>query len=123
MDTPQSSALFKQLITAVERVGHYLEILRQDLNRHNNTAHANHERDAQQRHVKPLWVNPLLSKYDKSEGNRQTESDRQYRVQNSIRRATWLTLFAVVIYAGVSYLQLRAMLYANKSQSRAIIKF
>jgi len=33
VDTPQFSDLLKKLIGAIERVGHYLEILRQDFNR------------------------------------------------------------------------------------------
>lgn len=44
MDTPQSNALLKKLIAAVERVGHYLEMFRQDLNQRANAIRGSYER-------------------------------------------------------------------------------
>lgn len=85
MDTPQSNALLKRLIAAVERVGHNLEILRQDLNRHSNTIRAAQERSKHQGDIKPIWLDPILAKYEQSEGNHHKKDDRQYGVQNSLR--------------------------------------
>jgi len=108
MDTPQSNALLKRLIAAVERVGHNPEILRQDLNRHSNTIRAAQERSKHQGDIKPIWLDPILAKYEQSEGNHHKKDDRQYGVQNSLRWATWFTFGAVVICAGMTLLIDRA---------------
>lgn len=122
MDTPQSTALLKRLIAAVERVGHYLEILRQDLNRQSDDIRVAQERSKHQRDTRPIWLDPILAKYEQSEGNQQKDEDRQYGVQNSLRRATWFAVAAATLYAGITAWQTYEIRRNFRMDQRAFMK-
>ena len=63
------------------------------------------ERSEQQRNIQPVWFDPVLSEYKQAEAERKANDDRHYRVQNSLRWATWLAFSAATVYAGISYMQ------------------
>jgi hypothetical protein len=50
-------------------------------------------------------VNAVVSFDDETKRDTKTESNRQYRVQNSIRRAAWCAFGAAFIYAGIAAYQ------------------
>jgi hypothetical protein len=66
---------------------------------------ASDERQKQDREIQPVWLNPVLAKYDQSERDKKTNDDRHYRVQNSIRWATWCAFIAASIYGAITYRQ------------------
>lgn len=118
MGTPQFNALLNKLVAALERVGHYLERFRQDFNYQSNATRAAYERNKHQGDIKPISLEPILSKYDQAEGNRsgkREQDDPNYRVQNSLRWATWFTFGAVVVYAFITLL----IYYANNKAANA----
>jgi hypothetical protein len=71
--------------------------LRESINQHSETIHAAQECDKQSDNPPVTVCFP-----DDVTAERRTESDRHYRIQNSIRWATWCAFFAATIYAGIS---------------------
>jgi hypothetical protein len=64
------------------------------------------ERQSQQYHIQPLWLDPILTERKQSEANTTSSNDRHYRVQNSLKRATWCAFIAATVYAGIAGYQL-----------------
>jgi hypothetical protein len=64
------------------------------------------ERNQQQNKINPIWLDPVLTAHQQAEANKTTLEQRQYRVQNSLRWATWLAFIAAAVYAGISKYQL-----------------
>jgi hypothetical protein len=57
---------------------------------------------------------------DDTERARRAAGDRQYRLQLSIRNATWCAFLAATIYAAIAGLQLREMLKSNQATKSAL---
>ena len=73
----------------------------------------------QQQNIQPIWLNPILAAHRQSEANRTANEDRQYRVQNSLRWASWLAVIAAVIYAGITHRTLQeTKRQANTTQNQ-----
>jgi hypothetical protein len=64
------------------------------------------ERQGEQYDIRPVWLDPIITAHQKAETYRTTNDNRQYRVQNSLRWATWLAFIAAAAYAGISRYQL-----------------
>jgi hypothetical protein len=79
--------------------------IRQSIDQQTEAIRTTDKRNEQQQNQLPVAVKVELEK--DQEGKREAEADRQYRVQNSIRKATWLAFAAATIYAGIAYLQWR----------------
>ena len=71
--------------------------LQKDINEHTKAIRAANESDEDNQNVTPIWVEPILAKYDEAERKRSTNDERAYRIQNSIRWATWCAFFAAAI--------------------------
>jgi hypothetical protein len=71
---------------------------------------------------KPATTQPIqavISFDDKTKGDTQAESNRQYGAQNSIRWAAWCAFGAATIYAGIAACQLREMRKATVAATTA----
>lgn len=66
--------------------------------------HADRSKD-----IQPLWVEDLISKFQKTVRQSSADSQRQERIQNSIRWATWSAFMAACIYATISAFQWNTM--------------
>ena len=64
-------------------------------------------------------TNRVISFDDKTVRDAETEHDRQYRVQNSIRWATWLAVVGAIAYASVAACQLVEMRKATQATQEA----
>jgi hypothetical protein len=78
------------------------DLLHHDLKQQTEAIRTQNKCAEERREVQPIWLEPILTQYQQAERNRATQDDRHYRVQNSIRWATWCAFFAATIYAGVS---------------------
>ncbi len=77
--------------------------------KHIDARRAENEGKEQYKDVQPPpWLEPILSEYKRSVREKQSSDERQYAVQNSIRKATWCAFWAVLIYAGITLLIWRA---------------
>jgi hypothetical protein len=102
------------------------ELLHRDLKQHTEAIRATQKRDQQDREVQPVWLEPVLAKYQEPVGEKKANDDRHYRVQNSIRWATWSAFIAASVYAGITFYQLKtaqcALREAKKSTSEQLGK-
>lgn len=89
--TPHELRLLRSIRDALHSLQQTVESIR-----------ARQERDNQTKTVDPSWLLPVLTAYQQSEVNRATSDNRQYRVQNSIRWATWCAFIAAAIYAAIA---------------------
>ena len=78
------------------------KLFQDEAEKHIEAIRAANKRNEQQQQVHQEWFGDVLTKYKKAESDRGTRDDRQYRVQNSIRWATWCAFLAASIYAGLS---------------------
>lgn len=76
--------------------------LHHDFQKQAETERATDERSEQDKHIQPLWLDNVISKYEHTVGEKTSSDDRHHRVQNSIRWATWCAFFAASLYAGIS---------------------
>jgi hypothetical protein len=60
------------------------------------------ERQYEQYKIQQEWRDKIFTEYKQTERNKSTNDERHYRVQNSIRWATWCAFIAATIYAGIS---------------------
>jgi hypothetical protein len=81
--------------------------LGEKIEEHTKAVHAAEERKNQQNKIWQERLNEILSDYKQAERDKTTKDDRDYRVQNSLRWATWLAFAAAAIYGFLAYLQWR----------------
>lgn len=91
-----------------------LEMLRTELSAikeavqdHAKAVRAAKEGKDKEQEIRQKWWENVLTEYKKAEGDRTTSDDRHYRIQNSLRWATWLAFIAAFVYATIAALQLR----------------
>ncbi len=113
------SAAAKIIVADLRDIANKISFLRESIEQHSKTICTEDEGQEQDREVQPVWIKPILSKYDEAEGKRQANDDRHYRVQNSIRWATWSAFIAATIYAGIAAKQLDEMRKATKATQQA----
>lgn len=112
----------KELAVIAERLEEILKVV---------TEHIDAERSQQEsQRDRPIALQPVKSviSYDnQTKGEIQTGSNRQYRVQNSVRWAAWFAFSAAVVYAGISVLMWCQMIkqtrIAAESQKESIRSF
>ena len=97
-----------------------LEKLSQSIEKHAKTIHAASERDEQENKVNKVRLDNISAQDEHAERDRKTKEERQYRVQNSIRKATWSAFIAASIYAGIAALQWCATRDANQLAKKAL---
>jgi len=81
-----------------------IEELRKAIREHVHAIHAQQETER----YKESPLNPkhvIVSYHDETVRDSQKENERQYRTQNSIRKAAWAAFGAAVIYAGIATFQ------------------
>jgi hypothetical protein len=84
-----------------------LELVQREIQKHTEAISAANKSNHQQDEVWQKRFNEVFSEYKHAERNKTTNDYRSYRVQNSIRWATWLAFGAAAIYAAISYCQWR----------------
>jgi hypothetical protein len=114
---------FNALLVEFRKIREHLEALRNDINQGYTAIYAACERHGQERHELPV---PFEIKLEKDqEGKRDTESKKQYKLQNSIRKATWLTFLATTgAFIAAAYYAHYARLTFNeiKAQTPSVVK-
>jgi hypothetical protein len=88
------------------------KLIHRDLKQHAEAVTAAKKSDEQKWDIQPVWLEPVLAKYQEPVGDKNANDKRQYRVQNSIRWATWSAFIAASIYAAIT-------LYVAKQTRRA----
>lgn len=77
------------------------------------------ERAEQNQHVSPLWLDNLISKHEQTVREKSASDERNYRVQRSIKRATWCAFLAASIYATIAYRQWQDSSHNFQTDQRA----
>lgn len=109
---------FDLLIPELRRIADAVGVLHADAQQQIKAANAAQERHHKQQEIAPLWLNDVIAKYEETEGNKAANDNRHYRVQNSIRWATWCAFIAASVYGGIAALQLRTMRTTYKEIER-----
>jgi len=104
---------FRPLLDELKKIREQLEELRQTINE-------SEESHAKDRDIKPFWVDQVLAEYQEPVRDKQVESNRQYRVQNSLRWATWLAFIAAGFYGYMAVRQWREMISARHQAQEGI---
>jgi hypothetical protein len=95
------------------------ELLHSDLKEHTEAVHAAKKSSEDQRNIQPIWLEPILAKYQEPTGNQKASDERHYRVQNSIRWATWCAFIAASVYGAIAAVQLQQMKMATSATKKA----
>jgi hypothetical protein len=85
------------------RVPQRLTEMQSSIQQQTEAIRAGDERQKKDRESQPVWLKPILDKYDEAETRRQTESDKQHSVQKWMCRGTWAAVVAASIYAGITF--------------------
>ena len=109
--TRQFIILAKKLRKELPKLAH---LIHRDLQQHTEAIHAAQKSNEQQRDVQPVWLDPILTKYQQSVTDKETSDNRNYGVQNSLRWAAWFAFIAAAFYGLIAVCQWRAFLDANK---------
>jgi len=107
-ETKRFIMLLNEIIKAIHR-------LQESIQQQTSPPSANNHQKTKHNDVQPPWLQPVLSAYKESMGKNQVNDERQYKVQRSIRNATWAAFGAVVVYALVTL----GILRANKEAADA----
>ncbi len=102
----------REIVDALRRLGSLPQDLcgiSKKIDEHTEAISAADERKQQQEKIRQKWANEVLAEYKQSEGNKASNDNRNYGVQNSLRWAAWLAFLAAAIYAFVAARQLRTM--------------
>jgi hypothetical protein len=78
------------------------ENIQKNINTIRQTGKAEHQQGHQQ-----ISINVTVRDTEEVIRERQSEADRQYRVQNGIRKATWAAFVAASVYGAIAFLQWR----------------
>lgn len=114
-------ATWKNRIREFAGIPRQLEGIRKTFERYAEiigAANARHYGEDKPRHEK---LEKLLAEREQSKGGQSHHETRQYRVQNSIRWATWLAFGAAAIYAAVAGYQLVELRRSIEVSNRAWI--
>ena len=65
------------------------------------------QRNQQEHKIQNERLENILTQSNKAESDQSAKSERDYKVQNSIRYATWSAVIAAMIYAGITLFQWR----------------
>jgi len=99
---------FIRLRAEIRALRDELDKLHKAIEEHAEAIHAAEERKRHERTTRNT-VNAVVAFDDKTIRDTQTENHRQYRTQNSIRRAAWCAFFAATIYAFIAAYQANEM--------------
>lgn len=113
--------LAQRLIVFGNRILAELRRISESLKQDKETVQAEQERDGQKDQVRPIWLEEVFAKHDQTEGNRSANDDRNYRVQNSLRWATWAAFIAASIYGAIAACQLYAIRESNKTAQKQLV--
>ncbi|HEX3740411.1 MAG TPA: hypothetical protein VHV29_11965 [Terriglobales bacterium] len=94
------------LLDELKKIRKHLEKLHTGLNDQVSAINSAEESREKNRDIKPFWIDQILSEYQEPVSDKKKESERTYRVQKSLKRATWLAFFAAAIYAAIAAWQL-----------------
>jgi hypothetical protein len=83
--------------------------LREELNQQKSAIHAAEERCHEQKEIENKYLEKILSAYQHAKGNEACDAKRNYRVQNSLRWATWFAFGAAFIYGAIAWCQMETM--------------
>jgi hypothetical protein len=95
-----------------------LELFHRDIQNHTEAVRAQNTRSEKERELQPIWLDKVISQYQQSERSKSSQEDRHYRIQNSIRWATWGAFIAASIYGSVAMLQWSAAREASYEYQR-----
>jgi hypothetical protein len=80
--------------------------IRENVDDHTKTIRSAEERKRQRDKIRQEWLNEILADYKRTELDKTSNDKRNYRVQNSLRWATWLAFAAAAVYAAIAAYQL-----------------
>jgi len=99
------SEKFKEAVDHIRKfsgIPSRLDIIQKTIEDNAASAHNAQERNQQQQEIRQKWFDKVFTEYEQTKGDRKTEDNRQYAVQNSLRWAAWLTFFAAAIYGFIT---------------------
>jgi len=105
----------KKLRDDLRQITGRLSVLHDDLQKQTEAISTRNEGREQDRQIQPPWLENVISKYQKTVGEKKASDDRQHSVQNSVRWATWLAFFAASFYAALAACQWKEMKQATKA--------
>jgi hypothetical protein len=113
-----TQSLLARLVAAVERVGHHVEIFRQDFN-HQCDAISRSYKNKQKQNREPVRE-PITVKFTDTEiEGRETAQSEQNSIQRSIRNATRGAVVVAAVYAALTYCMFRTMNNQYNADQRA----
>jgi hypothetical protein len=114
--TQKARAAARIVVADLRDIADKISVMLESIDFRGDSRGTDYERSSQQQSKLPVAVEVKLEK--DQEGKRKAEGDRHYRIQNSIRKATWAAFVAATIYAGIAVLQWRA----NKRAAEATVQ-
>ena len=114
------SAEIRHLRENGTRVVEAINVLCEETKQHVNAIDAARESHYEQQNVHTSRLEEILAKYNQTERDKSAADDRQYRIQKSLKRATWCAFFAAVFYGGVAVYQWREMVAATGAAQQAV---
>ena len=117
---------FNALLRELRNISQHLEEFRKYLDEQIRAISTAQQRREDNRNIQPIWIEPILAKYEKAKTERETEGNREYSVNNSARWAAWCTCIATTLafgaaayYASVAKGQLKEMRIATQATKDA----
>jgi hypothetical protein len=105
---------------ALASIRERVEAIHDIVKKHFATVHPQQERERKLESSEKI-VRAEITFDEKSKRELETDSNRQYRVQNSVKWATWFAFGAAVIYAGIAAYQSIKMRESNEINSQSLL--
>ena len=96
---------FDMLAPELRRIADAVGTIHVDTQQRTEAINAAQESQRRQKDIAPLWIENIVTKYEQVERDKATADERHYRVQNSLKRATWCAFFAASFYGAVAVFQ------------------
>ena len=93
------------LAPELRRIADAVGTIHVDTQQRTEAINAAQESQRRQKDIAPLWIENIVTKYEQVERDKATADERHYRVQNSLKRATWCAFFAASFYGAVAVFQ------------------
>jgi hypothetical protein len=100
----------------------FAKLIHRDIEQHIKALRAQDKSRKDEKDIQPVWFEKIVSEYQQSEQNKSAQGQRHYRVQNSIRWATWCAFGAAFVYAAISAWQTCEIRRNFRTDQRAWIK-
>jgi hypothetical protein len=117
-------AVMNIVVADLRDIADKISVLRKGIEQQGNPKATAHKSEEKQQNELPVAIEVKFEKNQERE--RKTEADRQYRVQNSIRKATWGAFAAATLYAGIAAYQswqLKEQFQSDQRPRIAILSF